>query len=121
MRTNLCLAITMAVVGLFLSKGSGQEPDGPVSASPSTTPEATTESTTSPAANTASMPEFKKLSEIKWDKILPDLGENSPEISILHVDPTTHATQLLVRAPKAIHIRKHWHSANEMHMIIAGN
>src|SRR4030081_2724089 len=106
MRTNSYLAIAVAVVGLFVSKGSGQEPDGPVSASPSTTPEATTEPTTSPAANTASMPEFKKLSEIKWDKILPDLGENSRNIPGLYVEPTTLAPQLLVRAPKAIHIRK---------------
>ena len=28
-------------------------------------------------------PEFKNLSDIKWDKILPDLGADSPEISIL--------------------------------------
>jgi quercetin dioxygenase-like cupin family protein len=120
MKMKFCLAISVAALTSLALNGRGQEPDGPVSASPSTTPEATTEPTTSPAANTASMPEFKKLSEIKWDKILPDLGENSPEISILHVDPTTHATQLLVRAPKAIHIRKHWHSANETHMIVIG-
>jgi hypothetical protein len=47
-------------------------------------------------------PEFKNLSEIKWDKILPDLDENSPEICILRVDPKTHATSLLIRTPKAI-------------------
>ena len=34
--------------------------------------------------------------------------------------PTTHATQLLIRTPTAIHVRKHWHSANEMHMLITG-
>ncbi|PYJ22752.1 MAG: hypothetical protein DME92_02880, partial [Verrucomicrobia bacterium] len=44
-------------------------------------------------------PEFKNLSEIKWDKILPDLDENSPEICILRVDPKTHATSLLIRTP----------------------
>ena len=120
MRTNSYLAIAVAVVGLFVSKGSGQEPDGPVSASPSTTPEATMTPANSPAEAPMATPEFKKLFENKWDKILPDLGENSPEISILHVDPTTHATQLLIRSPKAIHIRKHWHSANETHMIVAG-
>ena len=27
---------------------------------------------------------------------------------------------MLIRAPKAIHIRKHWHSANETHTIITG-
>ena len=63
---------------------------------------------------------FQKLSDVKWNKILPDLGENSPEICILRVDPKTQATQLLIRTPKAIHIRKHWHSANETHTIING-
>src|SRR3989440_11859760 len=65
-------------------------------------------------------PEFKNLSDLKWDKILPDLGADSPEISILHIDPKTHATSLLIRTPKAIHVRKHWHTANEAHTIIRG-
>src|SRR5438270_4156396 len=65
-------------------------------------------------------PEFKNLSDLKWDKILPDLGANSPEISVLHVDPKTHATSLLIRTPKAIHVRKHWHTANESHTMIIG-
>jgi mannose-6-phosphate isomerase-like protein (cupin superfamily) len=65
-------------------------------------------------------PEFKNLSDLKWDKILPDLGADSPEISILHIDPKTHATSLLIRTPKAIHVRKHWHTANESHTIIRG-
>ena len=73
-----------------------------------------------PIPQTANAPLFRNLSDLKWEKILPDLGENSPEACFLHVDPKTHATQLLVRAPKAIHIRKHWHSANETHTIIQG-
>src|SRR5207249_9869804 len=65
-------------------------------------------------------PEFKNLSDLNWDKILPDLGADSPVISILHVDPKTHATSLLNRTPKAIHVRKHWHTANESHTFIIG-
>src|SRR5881392_215000 len=65
-------------------------------------------------------PEFKNLSDLNWDKILPDLGADSPEISILHVDPVTHATQLIIRTPTAIHVRKHWHTANETHTMISG-
>jgi mannose-6-phosphate isomerase-like protein (cupin superfamily) len=65
-------------------------------------------------------PVFTQLADAKWDKILPDLGDNSPEICILRVDPTTKATQLLIRSPKAIHIRKHWHTANETHTLIQG-
>jgi mannose-6-phosphate isomerase-like protein (cupin superfamily) len=118
MKTKLCVATAM--VGFLVLSGRGQEPDGPVSASPSTTPEPTIKPAKPPAGGTMAAAEFKKLSENKWDKILPDLGENSPEISILHVDPTTHATQLLIRTPKAIHIRKHWHTANECHTMIVG-
>src|SRR6266581_6150074 len=77
------------------------------------------EATAAPEA-VANSPEFKNLSDLKWDKILPDLGADSPEISILHVDPKTHATSLLIRTPTAIHVRKHWHTANEMHTIIRG-
>src|SRR2546426_6346195 len=65
-------------------------------------------------------PMFLKLQDVKWDKILPDLGESSPEIAILRVDPKTQATQLLIRTPKGIHVRKHWHSANETHTMIVG-
>ena len=68
----------------------------------------------------ANAPEFKNLSDLKWDKILPDLRADSPEISILHIDPKTHATSLLIRTPKAIHVRKHWHTANESHTMIKG-
>jgi hypothetical protein len=63
---------------------------------------------------------FKNLSDLKWEKILPDLGDSSPEICILHVDPTTHATKLMIRGPKAIHVRRHWHTANETHTMILG-
>ena len=65
-------------------------------------------------------PMFIKLQEVKWEKIIPDLGEMSPEIAILRVDPKTQATQLLIRTPKGIHVRKHWHSANETHTMITG-
>jgi mannose-6-phosphate isomerase-like protein (cupin superfamily) len=73
-----------------------------------------------PAATAADVPIFKNLSDLKWNKILPDLGENSPEICFLHIDPKTHATGLLIRTPRAIHVRKHWHTANETHTIISG-
>jgi len=65
-------------------------------------------------------PMFIKLQDVKWEKIIPDLGEASPEIGILRVDRKTQATQLLIRTPKGIHVRKHWHSANETHTMITG-
>ena|SRR5438874_9489001 len=76
--------------------------------------------TTEPMAAMSDGPIFKNVSDLKWDKIIPDLGENSPEICFLRVDPKTHATSLLIRTSKAIHVRKHWHTANESHTMISG-
>ena len=106
MRTKLLLTIVIAAMTSFALSGRGQEP-------------MTAPATTSGEA-VANAPVFQKLADAKWNKILPDLGENSPEICILHVDPKTQATSLLIRTPKAIHIRKHWHSTNETHTIITG-
>jgi hypothetical protein len=63
---------------------------------------------------------FTKLEDAKWERMQPDLGEASPEIAILHIDPKTKATELLIRAPVALHVPKHWHSANETHTMIKG-
>jgi mannose-6-phosphate isomerase-like protein (cupin superfamily) len=65
-------------------------------------------------------PEFVKYRAVRWQKIFPKLGVRSPEISILHVDPSTHATQLLLRVPRDFHVSKHWHTANETHTIVSG-
>jgi len=43
--------------------------------------------TTEPMAAMSDGPIFKNVSDLKWDKIIPDLGENSPEICFLRVDP----------------------------------
>ncbi|MDQ6892632.1 MAG: cupin domain-containing protein [Acidobacteriota bacterium] len=58
--------------------------------------------------------------DLKWQKIVPELGERSAEITILRVDPVTQATQLMIRVPKNTHVPKHWHSANETHTIMNG-
>jgi quercetin dioxygenase-like cupin family protein len=58
--------------------------------------------------------------DLKWQKIVPELGERSPEITILRVDPVTQATQLMIRVPKNTHVPKHWHTANETHTIMSG-
>jgi hypothetical protein len=34
-------------------------------------------------------PIFKKFREVQWSKMMPELGEASPEIAILHVDAKT--------------------------------
>jgi quercetin dioxygenase-like cupin family protein len=61
-----------------------------------------------------------KFEDIKWQKIMPDLGGGSPEIAILHIDPQTQATKLMIRVPKNFHVPPHWHSANETHTILSG-
>jgi len=66
-------------------------------------------------------PLFQDLAQAQWKKMFPDLGDASPEIAILHVDPKTEATQLLIRTLKALHVRQHWHSANETHTMISGD
>jgi quercetin dioxygenase-like cupin family protein len=68
----------------------------------------------------AAAPEFVKYHAVKWQRIFPKLGARSPEISILRVDPATHATQLLLRVPRDFHVSKHWHTANETHTIVSG-
>jgi mannose-6-phosphate isomerase-like protein (cupin superfamily) len=69
-----------------------------------------------PSAHTLNL----NLSDLKWEKIVPELGEKSSEIAILRVDPVTQATQLLIRVPKNFHVPKHWHTANETHTIVSG-
>lgn len=63
---------------------------------------------------------FQNYQDLKWSPMFPDLGASSPEVCILSVDPGTQATKLIVRTPKGIHVRKHWHSANETHTVIFG-
>jgi quercetin dioxygenase-like cupin family protein len=58
--------------------------------------------------------------DLKWEVMVPELGADSPQASILRVDPKTHATQLLIRMPKQMHVPMHWHSANETHTVIKG-
>jgi quercetin dioxygenase-like cupin family protein len=57
---------------------------------------------------------------LKWQTMVAELGAASPQVSILRVDPTTQATQLLIRVPKRMHVPMHWHSANETHTVIQG-
>jgi len=61
-----------------------------------------------------------KFDDVKWVRMIPELGDRSSEIAILHVDPKTQATQLMIRVPKNFHVPKHWHSANETHTVIRG-
>jgi quercetin dioxygenase-like cupin family protein len=61
-----------------------------------------------------------RYGDLHWEAIVPELGADSPQVSILRVDANTHATQLLIRIPKQMHVPMHWHSANETHTVIKG-
>ncbi|MBI3853915.1 MAG: cupin domain-containing protein [Verrucomicrobia bacterium] len=79
-------------------------------------PAAHTSSASSASAGAMSV----RFQDAKWEKMLPELEKDSPEISILRVDPKTQAAQLLIRTPAAMHVPKHWHAANETHTMIIG-
>jgi len=63
---------------------------------------------------------YQKFQDLKWEKLVPEEGAGSPEITILHVDPKSGATQLMIRTPKNYHAPRHWHTANETHTVISG-
>ena len=75
------------------------------------------QSSTQPKAGPAMDARYEDL---QWQNIVPELGADSPQISVLRIDPVTQATQLLIRVPKQIHVPLHWHSANETHTVIRG-
>jgi quercetin dioxygenase-like cupin family protein len=73
-----------------------------------------------PATSSVSQAMSARYEDLMWQTMVPELGDDSPQISILRVDPKTNATQLLIRTPTKMHIPMHWHSANETHTIIQG-
>src|SRR5258706_5899491 len=95
--------IVVAILG-FAARGLGADAKGAAQEAMANAPQAA----------------FMNYQDFKWNRILPDLGEASPEICILRVDPKTQATKLMIRTPKGIHVRKHWHTANESHTMILG-
>ncbi len=64
---------------------------------------------------------LKNLENLKWEKMLPELKEDSPVFSILRVDAKTKTTTLMIEFPKAMHIPKHTHSKSETHIILQGS
>jgi quercetin dioxygenase-like cupin family protein len=73
-----------------------------------------------PKPATAGQAMSARFDELKWQTLVPELGADSPQISILRIDPATQATQLLIRVPKRVHVPMHWHSANETHTVLRG-
>jgi mannose-6-phosphate isomerase-like protein (cupin superfamily) len=123
MSSKIFLSMLVAGLSFFMLSARAQEPEAsPGAARPGPAAIGTSDSSSeSPVLGVSTNGlQFKNLRDLKWDKIVPDLGEDSPDICILHIDPKTQATQLLIRTPRAIHVRKHWHTANETHTVIKG-
>ena len=76
--------------------------------------------TSAPPSHDGAPPIYQKYQDLKWEKLRPELGSDSAEITILNVDPKSGATQLMIRSPKNYHAPKHWHTANETHTVIYG-
>jgi quercetin dioxygenase-like cupin family protein len=64
---------------------------------------------------------LRNLPDLKWEKMLPELGKHSPVYSILRADPNTDATTLVITFPTAIHIPKHTHEKSETHFLLEGS
>src|SRR6059058_3580917 len=76
-------------------------------------PPTAAQSTTGAHREAAAHDLYINPNELKWEKLLPELGAGSPEITILHVDPVSGASQLMIRSPANYHAPRHWHTANE--------
>lgn len=57
-------------------------------------------------------------SQIKWQPLSP----GSPgQMAILHENPSTHATQAMLRIPGEMYIPRHWHPGSEALTVLAGS
>ena len=83
------------------------------------TPQAVSSLGQAPAGDQASYLSVK-FGDLKWQRMFPEWGEDSPEIAILRMDPKTQATQLFIHNPRKMHVPRHWHSASETHTILRG-
>jgi quercetin dioxygenase-like cupin family protein len=65
-------------------------------------------------------PVILRAEDLRWEKAFPELGADGPDLALLHVNPRTRATQLLIRAPKPTVVPWHWHTPNEAITVVAG-
>jgi quercetin dioxygenase-like cupin family protein len=63
---------------------------------------------------------LKNRADMKWERMLPEFGADSPIYTILRIDPATKATTLMIEFPKAMHIPNHTHEKSETHIILGG-
>jgi quercetin dioxygenase-like cupin family protein len=76
---------------------------------------------TKPAFETRDTPLFTNFDEIQWQKMAPNQPDSDGiRMAILHVDPQTKATELVIRVPAGRYVPLHWHSTNETHTVLRG-
>jgi quercetin dioxygenase-like cupin family protein len=63
---------------------------------------------------------MKNRGDMSWERMLPELGADSPLYAILRVDPVSSATTLMIKFPAAMHIPRHTHAKSETHIILGG-
>jgi quercetin dioxygenase-like cupin family protein len=63
---------------------------------------------------------FLQPQEMLWRKLAPEMGAGSPELTVLHVNPRTGGTTLMIRTPAGFHVPRHWHSYGEKHTVASG-
>jgi mannose-6-phosphate isomerase-like protein (cupin superfamily) len=63
----------------------------------------------------AAHPVFVQPQDIMWKEY-----PGGSKVAILHIDPKTQTTELMIWNPKNTHVPRHWHSANEKISIISG-
>jgi quercetin dioxygenase-like cupin family protein len=63
---------------------------------------------------------MRNCGDMSWEKMLPELGVDSPLYAILRVDPVSRATTLMIKFPAAMHIPRHTHAKSETHIILGG-
>jgi mannose-6-phosphate isomerase-like protein (cupin superfamily) len=75
------------------------------------------------AANPNDLSEIimKNKPDMKWEKMLPELGQDSPNYAILRTDPQTNATTLMIEFPTALHVPKHTYEKSETHILLRGS
>jgi hypothetical protein len=70
-------------------------------------PMAVAQSPPAPAPDAAN-PVFTQPQDLKW-RVYP----GGTKAAILHIDPTTRTTELMIWNPPNTHVPRHWHSATK--------
>lgn len=65
-------------------------------------------------------PRFLLPDEMQWRRLVPEMGEGSPKLSVVHHDARTKATAMLIWTPANFHVPRHWHTGGEKHMVVRG-